>query len=277
MGVSVGDNEDGRVEVIGIDEGSPAELAKIKEGDILLKLGDKDVAGGQMLSSEIRKRKPGDDVVLKVERDGKPMDIKVKLGEYPEGQAKREMELKFPGLFSPDAQMAIPPGVLRPKVPRDFMVPKGKPLVWEKTKFIGVYLDELNEELSGFFGIKEGTGLLVNKLTENGPAEKAGIKVGDVIVKADGKRVEHVAELSRVVQDKEKGEKVKLDVLRDKKALAFEVAIDEDESGDLMTWVTPGTEDEISALKESRRPGTKWTKTPARRLLRTLRSGVTRI
>jgi serine protease Do len=251
LGVSVGEDDQGRIEVVGVDDESPAELAKIKEGDVLLKLGDKDLPGGQMLSSEIRKRKPGEDVVLKIERDGKPMDVKVKLGEYPEGQAKREMELKFPGLFTPNAPFDLPPGT---RVPRAKVLPglKGKLFGWEKRQYIGVYLDELNKELSGYFGVKEGTGLLVNKLTEKGPAEKAGLKVGDVILKADGKRVESVDELSRIVQERKKGDKIKLDVLRDKKAHVLEVVIEEEESGDFLSLApSPGLEDEMKALDET--------------------------
>ena len=252
LGVSVGEDDRNRIEVVGVDEESPAELARIKEGDILLKLGDKDVTGGQMLSSEIRKRKPGEDIVLKIERDGKPMDIKVKLGEYPEEEAKREMELKFPGLFPPGVPFDVPPGTVAPRSPKSFRIPKGKPFGWEKRKLIGVYLDELNKELSGFFGIKEGTGLLVNKLTEKGPAEKAGLRVGDVILKADGKRVESVDELSRTVQDKKKGDKMKLDVLRDKKALVFEVVIEEEEMGDVLSWAPFGdSEGGVTAFDES--------------------------
>ena len=232
LGLSIDQDEEGRIEVVGVDEESPAELAKLKEGDVILKFGDQDVMSTQMLASEIRKRKPGEDIILKVERDGKPLEVKVKLGEYPEAEAKRELELRFPRLFPPiPPPMAMTPKDKASKPPNVFVSPKAREFSWERRKFVGVYLDELNTEMSGYFGIKEGTGLLVNRLTDKGPAQKAGLKVGDVIVKAEGKRVETVNELSGIVQDKKKGDKIKLEILREKKPLTFDVEVEEEERG----------------------------------------------
>jgi S1-C subfamily serine protease len=232
LGLSIDQDEEGRIEVVGVDEESPAELAKLKEGDVILKFGDQDVMSTQMLASEIRKRKPGEDITLKVERDGKPLEVKVKLGEYPEAEAKRELELRFPRLFPPiPPPMAVTPKDKASKSPNVFVSPKAREFSWERRKFVGVYLDELNTEMSDYFGVKEGTGLLVNRLTDKGPAQKAGLRVGDVIVKAEGKRVETVNELSGIVQDKKKGDKVKLEILREKKPLTFDVEVEEEERG----------------------------------------------
>jgi S1-C subfamily serine protease len=254
IGLSIGQNDDERIEIIGVDAESPAELAKLKEGDIVLALDGVEIATTAKLASEIRKRKPGEDVAVKIERDGKPMEVKVKLGEYPENEARREMELKFPRLFPPDAPgpfVAPPKGGKAPRAP---LPPKGREFSWERRKFIGVYLDELNKEMSVFFGVKEGTGLLVNRLTSKGPAEKAGLKVGDVIVKAEGRRVETVNELSEAVQDKKKGDRIKLDLLRDKKPLTVEVEVEEEESGGIFGWAPSGEYgDRLLAYRESAR------------------------
>ncbi len=254
IGLSIGQNDDERIEIIGVDAESPAELAKLKEGDIVLSLDGVEIATTAKLASEIRKRKPGEDVVVKIERDGKPMEIKVKLGEYPENEARREMELKFPRLFPPDAPgpFAAPPK--GGKAPRAPLPPKSREFSWERRKFIGVYLDELNKEMSVFFGVKEGTGLLVNRLTSKGPAEKAGLKVGDVIIKAEDRRVETVNELSEAVQDKKKGDRIKLGLLRDKKPLTLEVEVEEEESGGIFGWAPAGESgDSLLAYRESAR------------------------
>ncbi|MHB8095655.1 MAG: PDZ domain-containing protein [Candidatus Aminicenantales bacterium] len=228
IGLTIAQNDEGSIEVIGIEPESPAEQAKIEEGDVILAFGGKELTNSQALAAEIRGRKPGEDVALKIERAGKPMDIKVKLGVYPEEQARRDLELRFPRLF-PQPVPGAPKGAV-PNAPR-FRTRPGRPgLAWESRTYIGVYLEELNRDLSQYFGVPEGTGLLVNKLTEGGPADKAGVKVGDVIVKASGKRVETVNELSGVVQDGKKGDKIKLEVLRDKKSRVIEVVIAQDES-----------------------------------------------
>ncbi len=231
LGVSIGEDEDGRAVIRSIDEESPAELAKLREGDIVLRAGDRDVAGPDVLAAEIRKRKPGQEIVLKIERDGKPMDIKVKLGEMAEDAAMKEMTLRFPGFFE-----RVPPAPPTPRKPGARMAaPRTPSRAFESRKFIGVYCSELNRELAEHFGVKEGAALIINRLTEGGPAEKAKLRVGDIIVRVDGKRAETVNTLIDLVQDKPKGEKVKVkvEVLRDRKALAFEVEVAEEESGGL--------------------------------------------
>jgi len=230
IGVSIAENEDGKVEIINVERESPGELAKLREGDIILSLDGKDITSSPMLVSEIRKRKPGQDVNLKIEREGKTMDVRVKLGEPPEQEARRELEWTFPKLFPPlppEAPRAMPEKTPKPPLLKRFFS-------WEKKKYIGVYLEELNKGLSEYFGVKEGTGLLVSRLTKDSPAEKAGLKIGDVIVKVDGGRVETVSGLSEIVQDKKKGDKIKLEIIRDKKTMKVEVEVEveEEEGGD---------------------------------------------
>jgi serine protease Do len=238
LGVSVGLNQDGQVEIAEIDPESPAVLAKLREGDVILDIDGKDVANPEVLGTEVRKRKPGQTVALKIERDGKPQEVKVKLGEYAEDQAQKEMELRFPGIFPP----------LAPKSP----APSGKPFAWESPappgggkglpskkpfgslemrKYIGVYCNELNPELAAYFGIKEGTGLLIARLTDKSPAQKAGLQVGDVIVRVDGKPVASVNALIDIIQDKKKADKLKVEFLRDKKPMSRDVEVEEEEVG----------------------------------------------
>ena len=240
LGVQIGMNENGQTFMVTVDPESPAELAKIVEGDVVLKIGVRDVTTSDVLAAEIRKRKPGQDVTLKIERNGKPMDIKVKLGEFPENEAFREMELRFPGIFGPDM---LPPAALAPKsalpgmaarsdAPRP-LAPNTQEWSFETRKSIGLYGRELNPELAAYFGVKEGMGLLVSKLDEGGPAEKAKLQVGDVIIRADGKRVEFANDLIDLVLAKPKGSKIKLEILRDKKAMTIDVEVSEEESGGL--------------------------------------------
>jgi len=95
--------------------------------------------------------------------------------------------------------------------------------------FIGIYVQELNRELSDHFGVKEGNGLLISKIEEKSPAAEAGLEVGDVIVKAEGQRVESTRELSEIIQDKEKGEEIEIEFLRDNKTKKADVKIEENE------------------------------------------------
>ena len=77
LGVSIDENEEGKVEIVGIEKESPAELAKLKEGDLVLRIEGGEVTTTKMLAKEIRKRKPGKTVTVKIERSGKETDVKV--------------------------------------------------------------------------------------------------------------------------------------------------------------------------------------------------------
>ncbi len=240
LGVGIGQDERGRAVIGSVDGESPAELAKLREGDVVLKIGERDVAGPDVLATEIRKRKPGQEVTLKIERDGKPMDVKVKLGELAEDDARKEMDIRFPGLFGPGTPPPAPapqPGAPQdaPKraVPRP-LTPKTPSWSFETRKYIGLYCGELNRELAEHFGVKDGTALIISKLNEGGPAAKAKLQVGDILVSVDGKRVGTINELIDLVQAKAKGDKIKLEVLRDKKPMTFDVEVAEDESGGLL-------------------------------------------
>jgi len=221
LGVRIIVNEDGEIEISNIEDESPAELAKLRRGDILLQIGGKDVSNRQMLRNEIRMRRPGESVTIKIERKGKTEEIKVRLGEYSEKDIFQEFERKFPRLFAP--KLLEP---LKPTVPVE---PELFRWGFENRRYIGVYIQDLNEELSEHFGVKKGTGLLVSEISEDSPAEKAGLKVGDVIVKAGGKRVETTNELVDLIQDKERGEKIKIVFLRDRKERSAEIEIEEEE------------------------------------------------
>jgi len=235
LGVSV--NE--KMEIVEVVPKSPAELVKLKVGDIILKIDGKDIGSGQAVSSEIRSRKPGRDVTLRIDRDGKPMDVKVKLGEYTEDEAKRELEILFPEFFAPrplapSTELHAVKPQKAPQAPEFFAPPRAdrnRLLTLARRKYIGISLQPLSREQSEFFGLKEGVGLWVTEFAEDSPAKKAGLKIGDVIVKADGQRVETVDELIRLIQDKKKGDKIKVEFLRDKKAMTLEVEIGEDENG----------------------------------------------
>ncbi|MGZ5555416.1 MAG: PDZ domain-containing protein [Candidatus Aminicenantales bacterium] len=240
LGVGIGQDDSGRTVIGAVDPQSPAELAKLREGDIVLKMGDRDVTGPDVLATEIRKTKPGREVTLKIERDGKPLDVKVKLGELAEDDAMKEMDIRFPGLFGqvppprvPAPQPGAPENAPKQAAPRP-LVPGTREWSFETRKYIGVTCGELNPELAAHFGVKEGTALIISKVNEAGPAAKAKLQVGDIIIGVDGKRIGTVNDLIDLIQAKPKGTKIKLDVLRDKKPMTFDVEVAEEESGGLL-------------------------------------------
>ncbi len=234
LGVYIGENEAGEVEIAEVEKDSPADTAGLKKDDIILKFENQEVTGSKMLRDEIRKQKPGVKVTVIVDRNGKEKKVTVKLGEYSEANIIHELESSFPRLFPSKPFKAFPKDFkfeVLPKVQKPFLQ------FWGERKYIGVSLQELNPELAEYFGVEEGTGLLITKITKDSPAAEAGLKVGDVILSADGKKVNKADKLSNMIHEKEKGEVVKLQIIRDKKKRTIEVRVEEnEEEGVKFSW-----------------------------------------
>lgn len=81
--------------------------------------------------------------------------------------------------------------------------------------FIGVRINNVNEELATELGLKDVKGVYVDALIENGAASDAGIKAGDVIVKVGTTEVANVPELQEQVSKYRPGDKLGLEVVRD--------------------------------------------------------------
>jgi serine protease Do len=79
LGVGISPSEVEGALVGDVEPDSPARKAGIKTGDLITKINDKDVADGAALRSTIRGHKPGDEITLSVERDGKKLELKTKL------------------------------------------------------------------------------------------------------------------------------------------------------------------------------------------------------
>lgn len=83
-----------------------------------------------------------------------------------------------------------------------------------KGGYLGVELLALTPELRTHFGAKADEGVMVSKVEAGSPAEKAGLAVGDIIIRFDGRPVSSTFGLTVAVRAKKKGDKVNLDVLR---------------------------------------------------------------
>jgi serine protease Do len=91
--------------------------------------------------------------------------------------------------------------------------------------WLGVGIQDLTPELAEYYAIKEKEGVLVTQTYEGDPADKAGIKEGDVIVAVDGKRIASSRELSRTVAEAGVGNKMSLTVLRDGREKEIDVKL----------------------------------------------------
>ncbi|MEW5911953.1 MAG: DegQ family serine endoprotease [Thermodesulfobacteriota bacterium] len=93
--------------------------------------------------------------------------------------------------------------------------------------WLGVVIQPVNDDLAQKFGLKEARGALVADVAAGGPAEKAGLKRGDVVVSYNGKPVKDFHSLPRLVAETAVGAKVALEVMRGGKSKTLEVTIGE--------------------------------------------------
>jgi serine protease Do len=101
---------------------------------------------------------------------------------------------------------------------------EGKKIIYG---WLGVTVQDLSEDLSKYFGLPDKNGVLVAKVLENSPAQKAGIKEGDIIKQFDNKPMNNTKELLSIVGQSEVGRRIKIVVSRDKKELTLEAQVGE--------------------------------------------------
>lgn len=103
------------------------------------------------------------------------------------------------------------------------------PLVIESVEqsrgWLGIGVQNLTPALQAEFGIADGHGVVVAMVVDSGPAQRAGIKEGDVIRSFAGKAIESPQELIALVAQSEVGKKVALSIIRDGKEETVDVAI----------------------------------------------------
>ena len=114
---------------------------------------------------------------------------------------------------------AVPSNLARSVV--DQLVKHGKVV----RGWLGVSIQDLSPELASQFGLSEPKGVLVNEVLDDGPAKRAGLERGDVIVEYDGRPMENATQLRNAVAQTVVGKKIVVKFMRDKKARAVDVII----------------------------------------------------
>ena len=91
--------------------------------------------------------------------------------------------------------------------------------------WLGVYIQEVTNNLAKSFGMKKPSGALISKIIPDGPASKSDLKVGDIILKFDGKDITTSSSLPPIVGNTKVGKNVKIEILRNgkKKNIKFKV------------------------------------------------------
>lgn len=101
---------------------------------------------------------------------------------------------------------------------------EGKKIIYG---WLGVTVQDLTEDLGEYFGLPDKNGVLVAKVLDKGPAQKAGIKEGDIIKRFDNQPINNSKDLLSLVGKAQVGRRVKIAVIREKKELTLEAQVGE--------------------------------------------------
>jgi serine protease Do len=206
--------KEGRGVVIGmVDHDSPAGKAGLREHDVILSLDGQKVDNVEMLRRAIRATTPGKTVPVVVSREGQQMTFNVQLQQRPQ-YARIEIP-KF----------SMPP---MPPMPPDIDIPSFTVLQYSARN--GAMVEDISQQLADFFGVKGGQGVLVRSVERGSAADTAGLKAGDVIVKAGGEPVTCSADWRRALRE-HKGS-LPVAVVRDKREQSLTMKLPDRKTSD---------------------------------------------
>ncbi len=187
-----------------VDQDGPACRAGLKNNDVVVGFNGSSVQSPAQLQDMIHNTAAGKTVSLTVVRDGQKKNINVTLGAWPSAVAHAQ------SFAAPLPPVAFAGSAMASPAFPDVEVPAFVAL----TSRHGIVVENLTPQLSEFFGVPHNQGLLVRSVEMGSPAEAAGLKAGDVIVKVNNEVVHDMADWRRAMRAR--AGKIQVAVVRDK-------------------------------------------------------------
>lgn len=197
---------------------SPAAKAGLEDGDIILTFDGQTITDYGDLTNAVRKTSPGDNVEVGVLRGGQKKNFQIEVGQHEEknvffmsedGDVHAPHVEHFGGEGSNVWVMADDEDnvtwTMDNKMVMDINADRG---------YMGVHLDDINEQMGEYFGVEDGKGALVTEVVEDSPAAAAGLKAGDVIVQVGENEVDSPAALHKAIADTKPEQQMAVKVVR---------------------------------------------------------------
>ncbi len=225
----IGTDEKTDLAVVKVDDASNLPFVKLADtdprvGEWVVAVGNPFGLGGTVTAGIISAR--GRDIAGSSYGDFLQIDAAVNTGNSggPAFNTSGEVVGVNTAIFSPNGgnvgiAFAIPANVV--KQVTDQLKSSGS----VTRGFLGVGIQDVSRDIAESVGLKSGRGALVTEPSKDSPAEKAGIKSGDVITKVDGREVNNALDLSRTIAGKNPGTAVDVTVWRDGKEQNISVTL----------------------------------------------------
>jgi serine protease Do len=190
-------------------EGSPAEAAGLAKGDVIIEIDGATITSTDNAIAQVRGHAPGDKVKIVVLRDGKREVVTAVLGEREDSGKEAEATKDYYNIKIP-------------RVERIF-----EKLGGDRGGYLGVTVHDMSADLGSYFGVRCCEGVLVLDVLEDTPAQYAGLRAGDVIIKIGDQEVGSTTELLQALGDVAPGEKVDVVFKRSRETRRVEVEVAE--------------------------------------------------
>ena len=237
--------------VVKIDDGKDLPFVKLSEtearvGEWVVAVGNPFGLGGTVTAGIVSAR--GRDIAGSAYGDFLQIDAAVNSGNSggPDFNMNGEVVGVNTAIFSPNGgnvgiAFAIPASVVKQVTQQ--LIDSGS----VTRGFLGVGIQDVSSDIAESVGLKSAHGALVTEPTKDSPADKAGIKSGDVITKVDDKEINNALDLSRTIASKNPGTKVDLTVWRDGKEIAVSVELGKLDESPKVAEEKPAPVDEPAA------------------------------
>jgi serine protease Do len=227
--------EERGVEITRVEDDSPAAKAGLKTGDVVLEYNGQRIEGTEQFVRMVRETPVGRQARLLVSRDGSTQTLTATIAERKGGpvvfgqpldaerfkvqneKLKEQMEKLQQQLQSDEfrRQWRSIPDVPQPS------------MSW-RSGSLGILAEALDDQLAEYFGVKEG--VLVRSVNKNSPAEKAGLKAGDVILRIDATKVTTPREITNAIRNLRDKQTFPVTVSRNHKEMTVSVTVEADRS-----------------------------------------------
>ena len=219
---------------------SPADRAGLHKGDVIVSFNSRMLATPAELSDLVREMKPGQTASLGVVRDGARRTLSAKLAARSMDEDGEMPQMNDDERGSDDDSDRGPNAESEERSEGDSEHGDARTHVFKFKSGsdgtgmdvlrlmgrgrLGVRIESLNPDLGGYFGVPDGRGVLVLEVLKGTPAERAGIKAGDVITRVGDQNVEDAGDLTRAVS-KQEG-RVTLTVMRKSERRTIEAELE---------------------------------------------------
>jgi serine protease Do len=200
LGVTPDEDAKG-AKITSVSEGSAAEKAGLKKGDIITRIDNEKITEADDVSRVIRSKKPGDKVAITYLRDGKEQKETIELG-------------KWKGAVMPKLPAVTLPQEWRGEFPRVETIPGGQGYVISSgAPKLGLSIQDTDD----------GKGVKIIEVDEDSNAGKAGLKEGDIITRVNDRDVNSTDEVTRIVRENRSKPSMQFQVQRKGKTQTIEV------------------------------------------------------